>query len=81
MQIIISSWETSKESRSIYVSFEYKYKDLVIMSLNKFFGTCDMLIYVVISWGPIEIIKFNILAFISVSTERRKKTGSFGLGC
>ena len=32
-----------------------------------------MLIYVEISWGPIEIIKFNILAFISVSTERRKK--------
>ena len=25
MQIILSSWETSKESRSIYVSFEYKY--------------------------------------------------------
>ena len=79
MQIILSSWETSKESRSIYVSFEYKYKDLVIMSLNKFLGTCDMLIFAKISWGPIEIIRFNILAFISVSTERRKKSGSFWL--
>ena len=30
--------------------------------------------------GPLEIMKFNILAFIFVSTELRKKSGSFWLG-
>ena len=33
------------------------------MSLNKFLGTCDMLIYVEISWGPIEMIKIQYLGF------------------
>ena len=77
---ILSFWETSKELRLIYVSFKDKYKDLITMSLNKFLGTCDLLIFAKISWGPIEIIKFNILAFISVSTELKKKLGSFWLG-